>query len=121
MEKNNEIIETQEEAEFEALNARAQENGVKEQVLRNQAKRIIRDAEEYAQKEHAKAEKAKARRRAYSIKSWASIVAFGALAGAVTLAGMAGMIHPYISYPVAMFCVCAACLRFGVWFGRVTK
>ena len=124
MEKNNEIIdqtENMETAEFEALNARAQENGAREQVLRDQAKRIIREAEAYAQMETAKAEKAKAQRIAYSIKSLASVIGLGVLAVAVTWAGMAEMIHPHISYPVALFCVCAACLRFGVWFGRMAK
>ena len=124
MEKNNEIVdqtENMEAAEFEALNARAQENGVREQVLRDQAKRIIREAEVYALKETAKYEKRKAQRRAYSIKSLVSVVGLSVLAVAVTWAGMAGMIHPHISNPVAIICLCAACIRLGAWFGRGAK
>ena len=43
------------------------------------------------------------------------------LGAAVTLAGTAGMIHLAIWLPVTLICLCAACVRLGVWFGRVEK
>lgn len=94
-------INNQEAAEFKLLNDRAAENN--------------------ARKETIKAEKAKARFIAYTIKTVATVAALGLLSAAVAWAGTAGMIHPYICIPVALSSVCAAFLRFGVWFGRVTK
>lgn len=45
-------------------------------------------------------------------------VAFGA---AVAAAGTAGFIHPVIWTPAAIICLCAACVRLGMWFGKAAK
>lgn len=76
-------------------------------------KRIERAAAE--QYHHRKAEKAEARRKAYTMKSVGRIMAYIAVYYAVISAGTAGMIHPAISIPVSLFCLCAACVRFGAW------
>lgn len=94
-------INNQEAAEFKLLNDRAAENN--------------------ARKETIKAERAKARFIAYTIKTVVTIATFGVLSAAVTWAGTVGMIHPYICVPVSLASLCAACLLFGVWFGRVYK
>jgi hypothetical protein len=84
-----------------------------------------RMANEKAQKKVAckqsKAAKAKAQRKAYTPKTFGYILANCAICGAVTWAGIAGLIHPIISAPVSVFCLCVACVRFGAWFGRVVK
>ncbi len=65
-----------------------------------------------------KAKKAKAERKAYAVKAVGRILLNYAICGGVAWAGIAGMIHPIIYVPVSLFCLCAACLRLGLWFGR---
>lgn len=74
-----------------------------------------------ARKEAIKAEREKARLIAYTTKSVLTITGLGVLSVAVACAGVAGMIHPYICVPVTMSSLCAAFMKFGVWFGRVCK
>lgn len=121
MKKHNEIIANQEAAEFEALNARAQKNHAHAIDAQNQAESIIRQAEEEAKKAFIKAEKAEARRKAYAVKSVVSIAALGVLSGALVWAGSSEMIHPTIWIPAAIVCLCSACVRLGMWFGRVAR
>lgn len=124
MKKENAIIDqtdNQEAAEFENLNARAQENHEHNVAMQDQAARIIREAEEEAEKAFIKEEKAKARRKAYTVKSVVSVAALAVLSGAVCAAGTVGMIHPAIWIPAALVCLCAACVRFGAWFGRAAR
>ena len=84
-----------------------------------------RMANEKAQKKvackNSKAAKAKAQRKAYTLKTFGYILANCATCGAVAWAGIAGLIHPIISIPVSIFCLCVACVRFGAWFGRVVN
>lgn len=84
-----------------------------------------RMANEKAQKKAAcknsKVAKAKAQRKAYTLKTFGYILANCVACGAVSWAGIAGLIHPIISIPVSVFCLCVACVRFGAWFGRVVK
>lgn len=124
MKKEMEIIdqtEAQEAAEFERLNARANENHENTVAAENQAAKIIRQAEEYDKRESIKAEKAKARRKAYTVKSFVSVIALLALSAAVAWAGQTEMMHPTIWIPAALVCLCAASLRLGAWFGRMAK
>ncbi len=100
MTKENEI-NSHEAEEFKLLNDRAELNA--------------------ARKEAIKAEREKARLIAYTTKSVLTITALGVLSVAVACAGVAGMIHPYIVIPVTLSSLCAAFLKFGVWFGRVVK
>lgn len=74
-----------------------------------------------ADRQYRKSEKMAARRKAYNIKTIGYILSNCAVCGAVTWAGMSGLIHPIISIPVGIFCLCVACVRFGAWFGRVAK
>ena len=120
-EKTKGVFIDQETIEFAQQNARTTKRLADDKVKKDQAARIIREAEEEARKAFIKSEKAKARRRAYTVKSIATVTVFGALSGAVALAGTAGMVHPAIWIPAALFCLCAACVRFGAWFGRVAK
>lgn len=68
-----------------------------------------------------KAERAEARRKAYNLNTIKHILIDGGIIGAVAWAGTAGMIHPAICITVGLICLCAGCLRFGAWFGRVAK
>lgn len=114
--------ETQEEmAELEQLNARTADRIEADRAMRYQAERINRQAEEEARKKFLKEEKLKAKRKAYANKSFASVIALLLLCGAVLWAGMAEMIHPTLWVAASLICLCAACVRFGVWYGRVTK
>lgn len=80
-----------------------------------------REAEAKHQKAVKDRAKAKAKRKAYTLKAAAYIVSNCAICGAVAWAGIAGMIHPIISFPVSILCLCAACVRFGAWFGKVVQ
>ena len=100
----------QDALEFARLNARADKH-------RNEAEK----AQKKTACKNSKAAKAKAERKAYTLKTVGYILANCAICGAVTWAGIAGLIHPIISAPVSIFCLCVACVRFGAWFGRVVK
>jgi hypothetical protein len=78
-------------------------------------------AQKKAACKQSKAAKAKAQRKAYTLKTFGYILANCAVCGAVVWAGIAGLIHPIISIPVSVLCLCVACVRFGAWFGRVAK
>ena len=71
--------------------------------------------------QYRKKAKANARRKAYANKSAASVVALLMLSGAVSVAGMAEMIHTTIWVATYLTCLCVACIRFGVWFGKAAK
>ena len=89
--------------------------------LYTRTKKHIADAEAVrreADRRHRKSEKMAARRKAYTLKTFTYVLSNCAVCGAVA---WAGMIHPIISLPVSIFCLCAACIRFGAWFGKVTK
>lgn len=70
---------------------------------------------------YEKAREAKTRRRKHMEKTAKHIAAEAAFAGAVTAAGAAGMIHPYLWVPLAIIGLCAACLRLGAFLGRGGK
>ncbi len=107
--------------EFEQLNTRTNERIECEAAKLEQSERIARQAEEEERMAFIKAEKAKERRKAYSNKSAGSVAALLMLSGAVTVAGMAEMIAPTLWVATSLICLCAACVRFGVWFGRVAR
>ena len=44
-----------------------------------------------------------------------------AIGGAVALAGTSGLIHPAIWVSTAVVCLCAACVRVGLWFGKAAN
>lgn len=100
----------QDALEFARLNARADKH-------RKEAEK----AQKKVSSKNSKAAKAQAQRKAYTWKIAGCILADCAICGAVTWAGIAGLIHPIISAPVSVFCLCVACVRFGAWFGRVVK
>lgn len=70
---------------------------------------------------NSRAAKAKAQRKAYTIKSISYILANCAVCGATVWAGIAGLIHPVVFIPLSILSLCNACVRFGLWFGRVVK
>ena len=121
MAKKNQINTNSEMTEFEQLNARTDERIAEETANAEEQERIARQMAEEERKAFAKAEKEKQRRKAYSNKSAVSVLALLMLSGAVTVAGMAEMIHPTIWVATSVICLCAACIRFGAWFGRVAK
>ena len=124
MAKNNQCVnnfEKQESADFELLNARTNERIAEETAKAEEQERIARQVAEEERKAFMKAEKEKQRRKAYANKSAVSVLSLLMLSGAVTIAGMAEMIHPTIWVATSLICLCAACIRFGAWFGRVAK
>lgn len=100
----------QDALEFARLNARTDKH-------RKETEKVQKKAD----RSHSKAEKVKAQRKAYTLRSVGYILANCAVCGATAWAGIAGMIHPTIFIPVSIFCLCAACIRFGAWFGKVVK
>lgn len=74
-----------------------------------------------AARNRRKAEKAEARRREYTVRTFCDVLIRCSISVAVTWAAWAGMIHPIISIPVGLFCLATACLRLGVWLGKWVK
>lgn len=96
--------------EFARLNAK-----VKKRVEEAEA------ARKATNQHNRKAEKVAARRRAYTLNTIWCVLVCGGIIGGVVWAGMAGLIHPAIYIPVIMVCLSVACVRFGLWFGRMVK
>ena len=92
--------------------------------LNAQTKKRLAEAER-AQRATAdnrrKAEKAQARRKAYNLATAGYVLSRSIIAGGAAWAGAAGMIHPIISLPVVLYCLCTASARLGVWFGKNSK
>jgi hypothetical protein len=97
----------QDSIEFAQLNTRTKKRIAKAEAEQREAERSRR-----------RAEKAEAKRTAYNIATAKYILIRAAIMGAVTWAWTAGMIHPGIWIPVALFCLCTSCLRLGAWFGK---
>ena len=97
----------QDALEFSRLNAKVKKR--LDQAMKSKKK---------ATATNTKAERAKAERKAYTMKTAAHILLDGAVCCGVVWAGIAGLIAPVIYIPVSVFCLCAACLRLGAWFGK---
>lgn len=63
-------------------------------------------------------EKAKAKRKAYSLDSTAYILLRLATIGGSAWACVAGLIDPIIGIPVGLYCLCSGCMRLGAWLER---
>lgn len=100
----------QDALEFARLNARTDKHRKDAEKAQKKATRI-----------HSKAEKAKAERKAYTLKTVRDVLACCAICGAVCWAGTAELAQPIITFPVSLFFLCAACVRFGAWYGKVVK
>ena len=68
-----------------------------------------------------RAEKAEARRLAFTIKTVRSLLSCGGIICGEACGGAADMIHPAIYIPVIVACLCVACLRCGLWLGRMGR
>ena len=65
-----------------------------------------------------KAKNAKERKVAFDINTIVYMLTRGGVILAVSAAASAGLIHPVIATPVILLCLCAVCIRFGVWVGK---
>ena len=77
-------------------------------------KKRVADANEATQK----AEKAQARKQAFTNNTIAYMLKRGGVIVAAAVAANAGLVHPVISAPVIILCLCAVCIRFGVWLAK---
>jgi hypothetical protein len=100
----------QDALEFARMNAKLDKQRMENEKAQKKADRKI-----------SKAAKAKAQRKAYTLKTAGRVLLNCAISVAAGWAGIAGLVHPIISIPVSVFCLCVACVRFGAWFGRVVK
>lgn len=66
-----------------------------------------------------KAKKAQERKRAFIRNTIAYMLTRGGVIVAAAVAANAGLVHPVISAPVIILCLCAVCIRFGLWLGKV--
>lgn len=82
-----------------------------------ESNRIQRDRNRKLQKQ----KDASARRKAFNLNTAKWVSLYSVLSVSAAWAGTAGMIHPAIYIPVSLFCMCAACLRLGKWFGKNAK
>lgn len=96
--------------EFARMNARAK-------------KRIETDRRADAAKEilRRRAEAKEEQRRAFTFRTVRSVLACGGVICLSACGGAAGMIHPAIYVPAIVACLCVACLRCGLWFGRMGR
>lgn len=76
-------------------------------------------AQDQTDRNRRKAEAARAKFQAYTIRTFSHVAAEAAVVVGVTAAGMADMIHPAICIPVGIVALCAACVRLGAWLGSV--
>ena len=83
--------------------------------LNAQIKKRVTDAKEAKQK----AEKVQARKRAYTNNTIAYMLKRGGVIVAAAVAANTGLIHPVLSAPIIILSLCAVCIRFGVWLGKV--
>ena len=74
-------------------------------------------AREEAKKRQREA-KLEAKRRADNARTVRYDIGCCTVSAAVTLTMFAGLVHPVVSVPVAVICLCAACVRLGAWLGR---
>lgn len=87
----------------------------------DEAAKAKREAERKADRTRRKAEKVVEQRKAYTLHTAWFVLSRMAICAAVVWIGTAEMIHPAICIPVALFNLCAACLRLGALFGRAAK
>lgn len=100
----------QEVVEFARLNAQT-----KKHIDEAKKKRTLTAAKK------VRAEKEEARRKAYTANTVKYILFRCGIAGAVAALGAANLIAPIVYMPVVLFCLCTACVSFGVWYGRGHK
>ena len=62
------------------------------------------------------------RKKAFDFETLKRVLTHSGVIGGMAWAVMSGLIHPIIGVPIALYSLCAACLRIGTWFGkRVSK
>ena len=68
-------------------------------------------------RQQKKAELAKAKRKAYTAKTFGcAVFEMGVIVG-ILAAARAALISPILAYPVSLICLCIACVRLGMWCG----
>ena len=100
----------QDALDFARLNARTDKH-------RKEAEK----AQKKVARNRSKAEKAKAQRKAYTLRTVRDVLICCAICWAVYWAGTAELAQPIITIPISLFFLCAACVRFGTWYGKVVK
>ena len=83
--------------------------------------RAAEAAQRREEKAHRTAEMEAERRRAYNMGTLKTLAIYSVIIMGAAWGCAAGMIHPAICIPVTVFCLCAACLRLGAWFGKSAK
>ena len=66
-------------------------------------------------------EKAKARRKAYTLNTIGYILIRCGVSVAAAWGMIAGLIHPVITIPVILLSICTACVRLGMWMAKAVK
>lgn len=115
------IFIEQEVLEFSRQNALTQQHLEDKARKREEAYGMLRKAENEAVKMLRKAEKAEAQRRAYNMASVKYLLTRFAVSGIMAWGMAAGLIHPFISLPLILICLCTASARIGEWRGKNRK
>lgn len=115
------IFIDQDAVEFARMNLR-----IKKRVARaEQAQKIAEDnrrkAEKAADDNRRKAEKAEENRRAYNMATVKYLLPRFAIIGIMAWGLVAGLIHPFVSIPLILICLCTASARIGAWRGHSRK
>lgn len=109
------IFVDQDTLECARLNAKAQKNRTEAEQAQRAADDTRRKAEHAEAIKRSKAEKAAARRRAYNIATAKYLLARFAVSGVMAWGWAAGLIHPLVSLPLILVCLCTASGRLGEW------
>ena len=86
---------------------------------RNRAEKARQQRE--ADMQLRKAEKAEARRKAYNIATVKYLLTRFAVSGIMVAGWAAGLIHPLVSLPLTLICLCTASERLGEWRAKNRK
>ena len=100
----------QEVLEYAKLNLRTKSRVADQEKEQNSINRRLRNAQI-----------AEARRKAYNRKTLCCLLMETATIAAITCGGFFGLISPVVCFCVSLALLCAVCVRFGIWYGRMKK
>ena len=115
------IFIEQEVLEFSRQNALTEQHRADKAHEQKEADSMFRKAVKEADKMRRKAEKAEAQRIAYNVASVKYLLTRIAVSGIMAWGWVAGLIHPFVSLPLIMVCLCTASARIGEWRGKNRK
>lgn len=107
--------------DFARMNARIKKRVARAERAQKEAERAQKEAENNRCKVEKAAEKAEAQRRAYNMATVKYLLTRFAIIGIMAWGLAVGLIHPFVSVPLILICLCTASARIGAWRGHSRK